>query len=116
MSVDFYANEFDVIEWADIKAIVPKEAAALDERLASAGIDIAEFCRGVECDDWDDADTQDSLDRLTDAWDKLDEAFTKATTVEGAGLELEPEYHDPYGPYGDEEEGIGFFAVEASTS
>ena len=104
MSVDIYANQFDVMEWHDIKEIVPEEAAAFERLLQEVGMDVDEFCLGFEYERMD-SDSQDA-DRIMDAWDKLDEAFTKATTVEGAGLELEPEYHDP--EHGD---AAAFFAV-----
>jgi hypothetical protein len=110
MSVEFYAFERDVIEWDDIKRIVPDEAAAFEEKLPAAEMDMEDFCRGMCLDDWDtDGDeSEETVEAVIDAWNKLEEAFTRATTIEGAGLELEVEYHDP--DY--DEHPVGFFSVE----
>lgn len=96
----------------DIKKIVPEEATALEEQLQAVGADVDEFCRALKNEDYVDGDIADAdidewHDRLMETWDKLAEAFTQATTVEGAGLTLTPEYHDP-----DYEDAIAFFAVE----
>ena len=112
MSCRFYAFEQDVMEWEDIKQIVPEEAAVFEQQLQAAGTDIDEFCRAMKYEDYLDADVADAEiaewhDRLMEAWDRLDEAFWAATAVEGAGLELTPEYHDP-----DFEDAVAFFAVE----
>ena len=110
MSVDFYANEFDVIDWDDIKKIIPDEAADFERQLQTAGMDLDTFCRAMEDDDWDIGDcTQDSIDSITDAWDKLDEAFRKTTTVKRAGLSLNPKYRTPSF---DNRDGVAFFAVD----
>ena len=109
MSVDFYANEYDVMEWKDIESIVPKEAAAFEQKVQESQMDLDGFCRAMKYDDWDieSDDWEEVVAQIVDAWDKLEEAFTKATTVEGAGLALSPEYHDP-----DYEDAVSFFAVE----
>jgi len=55
---------------------------------------------------------EEAIEQIEAAWKRLAEAFTKATTVEGAGLGLNPRYHDPdYGDRYDEVEG-GFFDIE----
>ncbi|MGO9112962.1 MAG: hypothetical protein ACLP9L_27330 [Thermoguttaceae bacterium] len=105
MSIDFYEFECVVMEWDEIKKIVPEEAAVFAQRLAAVGMGMSEFCQAVENDNWDEED--EDYDRLVDEWDKVAEAFTEATTVESAGLELDPRYLDPFG-----EDAVVFFAVE----
>ena len=109
MSVDYYADRYDVMKWDDIKTIVPEEAAALEQHLQAAGMDVDEFCRSWIYDGWDiDAgDCEEVVERIKEVWGKLDAAFTAATTVDDSGLALEPEYHDP--AY---EDAVAFFAVE----
>jgi len=104
--------EYDVMDWDYIKEIVPKEAAVIEHQLAAAGAGMDEFCRAMKHEDYldveiGDADMDEWHDRLMEAWHKLDEAFTAATTVNGAGLHLTPDYHDP-----DYEKPFAFFAVE----
>ena len=56
--------------------------------------------------DGEDA-AEDMIGRIEAAWKRLAESFTKATTVEGHGLELNPRYHDPdHGDRYDEVEGV----------
>ena len=104
MGVSFYTNEFDVIEWDDIKKIVPKEAGVFEAALQAAEMDVTGFCCVFNNDDW--YTENDFADRITEAWDKVSDMFTNKTTVGKAGLRLEPTYHDP--DYGDPE---GFIAV-----
>ncbi len=84
-----------VMDWDDIKEIVPKEAAVFEQRLGAADMSIDEFCYAMHGNDWDDDPEQ-----VLDAWKSLNAAFTAATTVEGAGLDLQPAYDED-----------GFFAV-----
>lgn len=105
MSMDFYTDEYDVMQWDDIKVIVPHEAAVFEESLQAAGMNLDEFCREMEDEYWDvEADEREAVD---DAWDKLYQAFTAATTVKGAGLKVEPHYHD-----NDWEKPVAFFSLE----
>jgi hypothetical protein len=106
MGVSFYTNEFDVIEWDDIKKIVPKEAGVFEAALQTAEKNLTDFCDAMinGYEDWEIDD--DLADRITKAWDKVSEMFTKKTTVGEAGLRLDPTYHDP-----DDDEPEGFIAV-----
>jgi hypothetical protein len=84
--IDFFSH--NVMEWGDIKNIVPQETAKFEECLVAAGMDLDEFCEAYSQGEFDEGDT------ILDAWDNLNTAFTKATRVETAGLELEPVYDD----------------------
>ena len=120
MGMGYAAYHADVIEWDDIKKLVPVEAAEFEKRLATAGVSMSDFCYAESLEDWDvmefsteDEDAiQKAVDQIADAWEKLAESFTAATTVDGAGLELEPRYHDP--DDGGRYDGVenGFFGVE----
>ncbi len=89
-----------VMDWDDIKEIVPKEAAVFEQRLGAADMSIDEFCCEHQ-NDWRDAvDDWDDDPEVLDAWKSLNAAFTVATTVEGAGLDLQAAFDE-----------VGFFAV-----
>ena len=107
MGMGYAGYQVYVMEWNDIRAIVLMEAAVFEERLKAADLNMDDFCRAMKWDDWDEDDQT-----ILDAWDKVDEAFTKATAVEKTGLELEPDYHDP--DEGSRYDGVeyGFFTVE----
>ena len=106
MGVEFHACEYDTIEWKHITTIVPEEAAVFEQHLQAAGMDMDEFCSSVTYEDWD-ADAGDVIDLLIDSWNKLNEAFASATTVDGAGLTLTADYHDA----GDEDP-VAFFSLQ----
>ena len=123
MGMGYGGDWADVMEWDEIKKIVPEEAAAFEQQLQAADVEMDRFCEAM----WwhhdlalmyvavggEDAATQ-AIERIGAAWKRLAEAFTEATTVEGAGLELNPRYHDPdHGDRYDEVEG-GFFHVEGA--
>ena len=120
MGTGYAANWADVMTWDDIKSVVPEEAAAFEQELQAAGVEMDRFCDAMSWEDLsmlkvaadgEDA-AEDMIGRIEAAWKRLAESFTKATTVEGAGLELNPRYHDPdHGDRYDEVEG-GFFDVE----
>jgi hypothetical protein len=120
MGMGFGANYADVMEWPQIKKIVPKEARALERALKKAGASLDDFCKVVVCEDWDSLDTDvtdpkiaETIPRIQSAWETLSKAFTEATTVNGTGLELEPRFHnsDSEGDRYDDVSG-GFFHVE----
>ncbi|MGO9109603.1 MAG: hypothetical protein ACLP9L_10240 [Thermoguttaceae bacterium] len=106
----------DVMKWGDIKEIVPAEAAAFEEHLQVAGVDMDAFCQAMM---WQDlnmmevaANGEDAArEAIGAAWRRLADSFTQATTVDGAGLVLTPDYHDPEnGDRYDEVRG-GYFVV-----
>jgi hypothetical protein len=110
----------DVMKWDDIKNIVPDEAAAFEQQLQAAGVKMDDFCDAMQAEDLGRmnvvADGPDAVSQairqIEVAWKRLAESFTRATMVEGAGLELSPDYHNPEnGDRYDEVEG-GFFHVE----
>jgi hypothetical protein len=117
----FGANYADVIEWSQIKRIVPKEARALARQLKKAGVSMDNFCRVMEWEDWDNAeiksDDPNAVERttqqITSAWETLSAAFNKATMVDGEGLNLVPLFHDTENN-GDRYDGVsgGFFHVD----
>jgi hypothetical protein len=120
MGSGYAAHWADVMEWDDIKLIVPNEAAALEQQLQTAGVGMDDFCLAISMDDWDEVkfavDTEDGINQaisqIKSGWKDVADAFKAATTVEGAGLELEPCHHDP--DEGDRYDGIerGYFSVE----
>ena len=121
MGMGFGANCVDVIEWSQIKRIVPKEARALARELKKAGVSMDNFCQLMDREEWDYAEiksddpnaVEKAIQQITNAWETLAAAFTKATTVDGAGLELTPRFHnaDNDGDRYDDVSG-GFFHVE----
>ena len=120
MGLDYAGCWVDVMEWSDIAKIVPKEAAALERGLKAAGTDIDRFCEAAAREEWDclELAVKDekaigkAVARIQDAWTRLSVAFTKATEVDGAGLTLEPRYHDPDECERGDEVVDGFFHVE----
>ena len=119
MGMGFAASFADVIDWNDIRKVVPKEATAFQRQLKAAGIDRDVFCHAMYLDDWgiadfqlDDAARDGTIRRITAAWEKLADAFTQKTTVGQAGLELVPGYHaaDDGDRYDDVQN--GYFHVE----
>jgi hypothetical protein len=115
------ASYADVIEWSEIKRLVPKEAHALARELKKAGVSMDNFCQAMDREHWDYAEialddpgaVEKAIRQITSAWETLAAAFTKATTVEGAGLELVPRFHnaDNDGDRYDDVSG-GFFHVD----
>jgi hypothetical protein len=112
MGMGFGANYADVMDWKQIKKIVPKEARALDRVLKKAGVSLDNFCRAVDREDWGYAEIESdekTIQQITSAWDSLSKVFTQATE----GLELVPRFHnaDNDGDQYDDVSG-GFFHVE----
>jgi hypothetical protein len=110
------------MEWEDIKSIVPDESAAFERQLEAAGVDMDAFCCAMAIDDLDglDVPTEDddavrqTIEGIEAAWKNLAGSFTRVTTVEGKGLELQPCYRDAeYGDRDDEVEG-DFFHVSGA--
>ena len=115
MGMGFGANYADVMEWSEIKKIVPKEARALERELKRASVSLDTFCQVVDREDWGYAEIESdekTIEQITLAWDALAKAFTEATMVE-RGLELVPRFHDAdnQGDRYDDVSG-GFFHVE----
>jgi hypothetical protein len=54
MGSGYAAHWADVMEWDDIKRIVPNEAAALEQQLQAAGVGMDDFCLANSIDDWDE--------------------------------------------------------------
>ena len=120
MGIDYAGCWADVMEWTDIAEIVPREAAALERNLKAAGMDIDQFCRAEAQEEWEYLELEvkgkrtiaEAIAQIKDAWSRLSAAFAQATAVDGAGLTVEPGYHDPeQGERGDEVVD-GFFHVE----
>jgi hypothetical protein len=114
-----YSGCGDAMEWNDIRSILPDESAAFEAQLEAAGVSMDDFCCAMAPDDMNQLDVatqgrdtaRQTTDRIMAAWKDLAESFVRATTVEGAGLELDPGFHDPEdGDYYDEEP-YGFFHV-----
>jgi len=91
--MNLHGYEYDVMEWDDIRKLVPKEAAVLEERLQALGMSTDELCAAAECDAFF------GVQSLSGVWHRLSEAFTQATTVEGRGLTLEPRRLETYDGY-----------------
>lgn len=80
----------DVMKWGDIKEIVPAEAAAFEEHLQVAGVDMDAFCQAMM---WQDlnmmevaANGEDAArEAIGAAWRRLADSFTQATTVDVPG-------------------------------
>ena len=87
--------------------------------MQAVGVSMDDFCRAMSQDAWneaqgardDDNAIEQAITQIESAWKKLADTFTKTTTVDGAGLELQPCYHDSDdGDRYDDVEG-GFFHV-----
>jgi hypothetical protein len=110
------------MKWNDIKGIIPEEAATFEQQLQAAGVEMDNFCDAMQAEDLERmnvaADGQDAVSRaigqIEAAWKRLAESFTQATMVEGAGLELSPDYHNPDNGDRYDEVAGGFFRVEGA--
>jgi hypothetical protein len=114
MGMGFGANYADVMEWSQIKRIVPREARAMERALKKAGVSMDNFCQAVCREHWDYAeikldDQEAAIRQMTAAWETLSTAFTSTTK----GLVLEVRFHDADND-GDRYDDVsgGFFHVE----
>jgi hypothetical protein len=121
MGMGFGASYADVIEWSQIKRIVPKEARALARELKRAGVSMDNFCQAMDREHWDYAEialddptaVEKTIRQIESAWACLFAAFMKATAVDGVGLSLAARFHnaDNDGDRYDDVSG-GFFHVD----
>lgn len=121
MGVGYAPNSSHVMRWDDVCAIVPDAAKALEDALGDNTIE--QFCKAFRLEDYDElesGDTDDTVfdDRIEHAWNTLADAFEVATTTNGAGLFIEPGYHDPDDGdrYDDDVVNGGFFYVDGVTA
>ena len=85
-----------IVDWEQIQAAVPDEAAAFEAAIVEAGVTMEDFCR------YDHA----ARECLSEAWNRLSKSFKSAT-----GLELAPyyEWDDSWGEF--VEEGFQVFGA-----
>jgi hypothetical protein len=109
----YAANYADVIEWSQIRKIVPKEARAMQRALKKANVSLDDFCQAMERDGWESDLDSEASQQVVSAWASVSAAFTKATAVKGQGLTLAVRFHnaDNDGDRYDDVSG-GFFHVD----
>lgn len=111
MGMGFGANFADVMEWDEIKKIVPNEAKALQDAMDCAKIDMDSFCQCIQHSEWGFAgldNESNQVAKIESCWESLFFAFKKQTD----GLELCPMFHsNDDGDRYDDVSG-GFFHVE----
>ena len=78
----------DIMDWDEIKQLVPEEAKALEEIIV-----LDDFCGRYDfyTDTFEDEDgNRDFNDAVNNAWQVLCIAFEATTSVDGAGLTIQP--------------------------
>jgi len=122
MGVGYGPNASYVMRWDDVRTLVPDAAHALETALGNKTVE--EFCQATSTDSLDDLGFElddDEFDthmaQIDHAWNDLATAFENATTVDGAGLSIEPGYHNPDDGdrYDDDAVNGGFFYVDGVT-
>src|SRR6185295_12048573 len=92
MSNGFAGCQARIIKLDDVAKLCPIEARQFVEALAATGKSFDEFCQQSQYDELDQED--EVFGAVVAAWDALAAAFEKVTETEGAGLQIELNYHD----------------------
>jgi hypothetical protein len=107
----FTSHYADCIEWEEIKKLCPQEAGDFLATLGRYGVRLERFAQAFMCEEIDTAylisdcidtpeneDSDEFWDRLvadlTAAYERLQAAFAKATTVGQSHLDLKVGYHN----------------------
>ena len=78
-----------VISWDNIKKLCPVQSAMLEAALEAEDVSLDDYARDIS--DGNDLEVHESIDNC---FAELQEAFAKATEVEGKGLNLTIFYYD----------------------